>query len=371
MGGTVRSIPLNAKVECGDEPCGESVTVIADLTTQMVTHLVVEDETYLHPVQRLVPGDLVQETSPDRIHLRCTKHELSEMERFAGTLLVRREEPQLEYEGSQELHYALEAQRILPGQLVVRRETVVQASDGFAGRVGELLLDPDDGHITHLALLERDLWGKKEIALLLDAIDRVEENVIHLKLDKAALDQLPSTPLKRSYAEGRTDIELVAQVFDDAEQASETLEFVKDLQRRKLVKILEAAILTKDQEGNTELKDTRDIDAKKGRGLGAITGGLIGLLAGPGGAIIGALAGAGAGTLAGKWIDMGFSDKFLAGLQERLQPGKSALVLLVETEWAATVSEALADREGIILQQTLTDELVQQLLEEHDGIQES
>jgi uncharacterized membrane protein len=169
--------------------------------------------------------------------------------------------------------------------------------------------------------------------------------------------------VKRSYARGTADIELVAMVFDKVDQASEALDYVEGLHQRKILKILNAAILAKDQDGNTTLKDTRDIDAKKGRMLGAITGGLIGLLAGPGGAFLGALAGAGAGGLAGKWIDMGFSDKFLAGLQDRLQPGSAALIVLVEHEWAVKVSEALADREGMILQQPLTDRLVRELME--------
>jgi uncharacterized membrane protein len=59
---------------------------------------------------------------------------------------------------------------------------------------------------------------------------------------------------------------------------------------------------------------------------------------------------------------MSFSDKFLAGLQDRLQPGSAALIVLVETEWAVKVSEVLADREGIILQQPLTDRLVKELM---------
>jgi uncharacterized membrane protein len=91
--------------------------------------------------------------------------------------------------------------------------------------------------------------------------------------------------------------------------------------------------------------------------------GLIGLLAGPGGAIIGALTGAGAGGAAGRWIDEGFSDKFLANLQQYLQPGSSALVLLMEHEWVQKAAEAMAGQEGIVFQQTITDTLVKDLLE--------
>ena len=125
-------------------------------------------------------------------------------------------------------------------------------------------------------------------------------------------------------------MELVAQVYDDPQRADQALEFVEDLHRRKVLRIRNAAVLVKDQDGNVSVTDTRDLDPKKSRVVGAITGGLIGLLAGPAGAVIGALAGAGAGGFAAKRIDMGLSDEFLKGFQERLQLGGSALVVLVE-----------------------------------------
>ncbi len=60
---------------------------------------------------------------------------------------------------------------------------------------------------------------------------------------------------------------------------------------------------------------------------------------------------------------MGFSNEFLTGLQERLQPGTSALILLVEHGSAVKLSESLAGDEGVMFQQTLTDEIVEELLE--------
>jgi uncharacterized membrane protein len=110
------------------------------------------------------------------------------------------------------------------------------------------------------------------------------------------------------------------------------------------------------------VRDTRDIDVKKGRLLGAVTGGLIGLVGGPAGVVVGALAGAGTGAVAGKRIDFGFSDKFLNGLQQHLQPGKSALVVLVEHEFAVPLAESLGHDDGVIVQQALTDGLVEALL---------
>ena len=45
---------------------------------------------------------------------------------------------------------------------------------------------------THLVLREGHLWGKKDVTIPVDQIDRIEADVIYLKLDKAAVEHLPS-----------------------------------------------------------------------------------------------------------------------------------------------------------------------------------
>jgi uncharacterized membrane protein/sporulation protein YlmC with PRC-barrel domain len=245
----------------------------------------------------------------------------------------------------------------------------VEATDGHIGTIGELVLDPETEQITHLVLQEGHLWGKKEVTLPLSAIDRIADDTIYLKLDKKAVEQLPSVPLTRHYrraqAAGR-NVELVAKIYDDPDAARDALGFVQDLHRRRVLRILDAAVLVKQGDGTLTLDDTKDLKPRTGRVLGAITGGLVGLLAGPVGAVVGALAGLGVGGFAAKQIDRGFSDEFLQGLQEHLQPGTSALVVLVENEWLQSMSDALADDKGVILHETLTDELVQEFLDQHE-----
>ena len=243
----------------------------------------------------------------------------------------------------------------------------VRASDGQIGVVGGLVSDESRDSVTHLILQEGHLWGKEEVAIPLSAVDRVEGEIVYLKLDRAAVEKLPTLPRKKKYAEGEADVELVARVFGSPDQdnerlAREALEFAQDLHRRHVFKLLNAALLVSDAEGRVSVVDTRDIDPKKGRVLGAITGGLIGLLAGPGGAILGVLAGLGAGGAAGKLIDEGFSDKFLKSLRDYLQPGSAAVILLVEHEWAKSVADSMADLEGFVFQQPLTDTLVEDLM---------
>jgi uncharacterized membrane protein len=242
----------------------------------------------------------------------------------------------------------------------------VECTDGHIGEVDELVRDPDSGDITYVVMREGHLWGKKEITLPVSAIDRVQDDTVYLSLDKKEVELLPSIPVQRQDKERPVNVELVVKVFDNTEKANEALDFVEDLHKRKTLKILNAAVLVKEEDGTTSLHDTRDIEPKKGRLLGAVTGGLIGLVGGPAGVVVGAVVGAGAGHVAAKKLDFGFSDKFLENLQEHLQPGSSALVVLVEDTWAVSLSESLKDDKGVILQQTITDELVKEFSEDDE-----
>jgi uncharacterized membrane protein/sporulation protein YlmC with PRC-barrel domain len=370
------NFPIDARVECKDGPCGESVTVIVDPTIPEITHFVVQTR---EAEQRMVPIDQVVETTAKSIRLCCTTDQVAEMTPFVERHYVDEEFTTPGYWYSMnDVYYVPYAMPVQPidtfedveqtpeGEQAIHRGTLVEATDGYVGQVSELVIDPTSRKITHFVVQEGHLWGKKDLTLPLSVIDKVEHDTVFLKLDKKAVAQLPAIPLKRSHRRKDVEtksVELVGVLYEKLDGANDGLEFVEDLHRRKTLKILNAAVLIKDEDGKASVKDTRDIDPKKGRLLGAITGGLIGLVGGPVGVVVGALTGLGAGNLAGKWIDMGFSDKFLENLQQYLQPGSSALIVLVEHEWAVSAAKAMAELEGVVIQQTLTDTLVEDLIE--------
>jgi uncharacterized membrane protein/sporulation protein YlmC with PRC-barrel domain len=355
------------------------MAVVVDPVTKKMTHFVVNTKEMRPPPERMVPIELVVETTHERISLDCTRDEVAKMAPFVARRYIAKDSPDYSaYHGGEattEWHTPYATTVSAPIAEVVKEELIpegvqsmhrgarVDASDGHVGLVGELVIDEEEGRVTHIVLQEGHLFGKKEVTLPLSAIDRVVEDTVYLKLDKKAVEQLPAIPLKRSYVSGEADIELVIRVFDNIHKADEALEFVEGLRKQKAIKILNAAVLVKDEEGQVSINDTREIGAKKGRLMGAVTGGLVGLLAGPGGAVIGALAGLGVGGAAGKRIDEGFDDKFLENLQRHLQPGKSALVLLMEHIWVQKASQSMSDLGGMVFQQTITDTLVEDFLE--------
>lgn len=364
-------IPLDAKVESTDGYAGRSSHVIINPITKELTHFVVQYKHDEETVDRLVPVEKVTKTGPDLIQLNVTNDELAGMEPFTDSHYIKVDVPDYDYIHVMPYHAlptktvdkSVTDELIPPGELAVRRGAEAEATDGSVGQVEGFLVDPESGHISHLLLRTEKLLGKQEVSLPISAIESVHEDMVFLKLDKRAVEALPAIPVQRHQVMGElVTIELMAKVFDEADKADAALKSLKELQKKGTLKLRNAAVLVKGEDGKTSLKESADLDVKGGRLFGAVTGGLIGLLGGPVGAVVGAAAGAGVGGLAAKKIDMGFSDEFLETFQERLQPGNSALIILVEHESAGVLSEAWADEGGIIVRQSLTDEMVERLV---------
>jgi len=365
-------IPLHAKVECTDGPCGESTDVIVNPVNRKVTHFVVRDTKLPDLGDRLVPIDRVEKTSHGSIRLNCTKDELAGMDPFTATRYVERQMPLYpsSYYGGEPGAYMepyvisselvpVDIERVPPGELAIHRGAGVEASDGWVGRVDEFLVDPGSGDITHLVLREGHLWGRRDLTLPISAVDHVSDDTVYLRIDKQTIESLPTIPVRRSFGWEDAEIELVVLVFDEPGKAKEALDFLKELKReRDIVAIHNSAVLVKDEDGQVSLSEAQDVDARHGRLFGAITGGLVGVVGGPVGVIVGAAAGAAVGGVAADHIDMGFSNKYLKDLEKHLQPGSSALIALVENEWVGKVADALAQFGGQLFRQALTDEII-------------
>jgi uncharacterized membrane protein len=161
-------------------------------------------------------------------------------------------------------------------------------------------------------------------------------------------------------------VSLVVYAYNEEGKADEVLKALKELQKRKVFTVLNAAVLVMDKDGNARLSETEDVNARRGALFGAIAGGLIGLLGGPAGVIAGAAAGAATGGVAAHKIDMGFSDEYLKELQESLRPGSSALIALVEHEWVEGVIAELKEYEGTLFRKALKADIATQLAASED-----
>ena len=208
-------VPVNADVLCADGPCGRSTYVIVNPTTWEVTHLVVKEKAFPY-VERLVSLREVSETGHRVVHLKSTRDKLGAMDRFIEIEFLPGAGPYSSYEATEYMMWAhvlpsgtvpLEHERIPPHELAVRQGARVEATDGHVGLVDEFLVDPTNGHITHLVLREGHLWSKKDVTIPISQIDHIEEDTVYLRLDKHSIEVLPAIPVRRCSREDFNAIE--------------------------------------------------------------------------------------------------------------------------------------------------------------------
>ncbi|MGD0707682.1 MAG: PRC-barrel domain-containing protein [Anaerolineales bacterium] len=208
-------IPLNATVECTDGVGGRSEYVLINPVIDQVSHLVVKEVS--SNTEYIVPVELLAETISGTIHLRCSKAELEKMEPFIKTTFIE-EKIHMNYANARGMYakgsyYYLpyvtpektvqvpEAhEQIPPGELTVRRGTHIEATDGYVGQVDEFVVNPENGHITHLVMREGNLWGQKDVIIPVSAMGNKHEDTLFLKLTKLQIEALPYFALQRRWA---------------------------------------------------------------------------------------------------------------------------------------------------------------------------
>ena len=79
-------------------------------------------------------------------------------------------------------------------------------------------------------------------------------------------------------------------------------------------------------------------------------------MAGPGGAIIGAIAGAATGGGSAKLIDYGVSENMIEEVENKLQPGSSAVIVYAEMSFAKSVVHQLEESGATVIHETLDTE---------------
>jgi len=200
-------IPMNVDVKCSDGPGGRSCAIVLDPISEKVTHIVVKEKRFPH-AKRLIPVDIIWQSTPRHIDLRCTMDQLSQAEPFVDTDYLLNDDigTVAGMEGSLYLwpymapeneYLTVEYEHIPPGEMAFHRGARVEATDGYVGRIDEFLVDPANGQITHLVLREGHLWGQRDVTIPVSEIQHMDDDTVHLKLSKDRIGQLPAIPLRR------------------------------------------------------------------------------------------------------------------------------------------------------------------------------
>ena len=151
---------------------------------------------------------------------------------------------------------------------------------------------------------------------------------------------------------------LVAIAYPDKNRALEVRSVLGRLQKEYLVDLVDAVVVTRDDQGKVHLNQSVPLVGIKALN-GALWGMLIGLLFfSP---IIGAAIGAGWGAIAGKLSDYGIDDNFMRALAEKFQPNTSALFVLARGGVPDRVLPEIAKYGGTVIQTSLPPETEEQL----------
>jgi sporulation protein YlmC with PRC-barrel domain len=205
----VTEFTIGAGVNCTDGSCGTVSRLIVHPETETVTHLVVEPR-HGQPA-RLVPVDLVEHAAGE-ITLRCTLADFGALDAAEeqevlpayGGYPVPDPDPTLVSRGiavplvTLSPHAKrLQTEDVIPlDEVEVSRGDPVFATDGAIGQIHGLVIDPGSRHVSHVLLEEGHLWGRKDVAIPISAVTKID-NIVRLNISKQQVQDLPPVDIDR------------------------------------------------------------------------------------------------------------------------------------------------------------------------------
>lgn len=187
---------IGAPVACSDGDAGTVVALIADPLRTALARIAVEPA-HRPGAARLVPVDLVSSTGASGVTLGCTLEQFGALPPFRdiefipyspefgdlGAALA------MPYYGLPPTDTPVLVDDVPAGEVEIRRHDDVRAADGGIGRVEGLVVDAR-GAITHVLLQEGHLWGRREVAIPVSAVERIDEEGVHVRLTKDEIGAL-------------------------------------------------------------------------------------------------------------------------------------------------------------------------------------
>jgi uncharacterized membrane protein len=141
---------------------------------------------------------------------------------------------------------------------------------------------------------------------------------------------------------------VVVVAFTDDDSAYEALTTLKELDSQGQIKLVEAAVVTRGDDGHIQTKDQVGDDNLAGTASGGIVGLLIGILGGP----FGVLLGGATGLLIGSLYDMADADdtdSVLSEVSKTVQTGRNAVLAQVVEQSPEVVNAAMAGLSGTVV----------------------
>lgn len=145
--------------------------------------------------------------------------------------------------------------------------------------------------------------------------------------------------------------DLVVVAFDNETDAEKLQAEMKRLQKEHLVTLEDAAVVVRKADGKVKVKQSTSLV-----GAGALGGAFWGLLIGLVLRVMwwGLAVGIVLGALRGKFKDIGVDDKFIKEVGETIQPGNSAIFLLIREPTPDRLIDELKGYRGTVLKTSLS-----------------
>jgi uncharacterized membrane protein len=154
---------------------------------------------------------------------------------------------------------------------------------------------------------------------------------------------------------GSTVYDILAFVFDGQDTAQQTLDDIKDSGALDGFEIAAQCIVKQDDKGKVHIHEP----GKGGVGatVGAVAGGLLGLIGGPTGVLAMSAAGAAVGGTAGHYWGRIVPASDLKELGAALTPNTSAMLLLLEDTYSESVINGMSSYDTNVVTLTVGDDL--------------
>jgi uncharacterized membrane protein len=147
---------------------------------------------------------------------------------------------------------------------------------------------------------------------------------------------------------------VIAVSFEDDSNAYKALTSLKELESQKRIRVQEAVVVVRGEDGQLIEKERVEPTALPGSASGGLIGLLIGVLGGPLGVLVGGTYGLFVGSLF-DIADLEEADSALAQVSSSARLGHTALLAVVEEQSAEVVEAAMADLGGTVVRRSVAD----------------
>ena len=209
------TLVIGSPAVCSDGYSGEVLAVVIDPVTRIVTHVVVEPKGRAG-LARLVPLDLVDlvDATPGQVRLGCTEAEFKNLEAAEETLAEfvpgypdpvqllaagwrAGDAPTVEGGTIPRIPEQETIDVIPPGEVEERRGDHVRATDGDAGHVHALRIDPGSHKVTHVLVRKGHVWDREDVAIPVDKVAGFDDG-IQLSITRQQVRDLPRADIGHS-----------------------------------------------------------------------------------------------------------------------------------------------------------------------------